>query len=310
MARLPYGLLTLLLILVGTSLGSAQVRLEPKLTPNDTWKIENEIKTSQVLTLAGMNIETAGSQTIALRKTVSAPADDGRIRVKHAIEQLQASLSLPGGVKLDFDSARPDAAPPGTQFDLFLDIFRAMARASWTEVHGPDGRVVAVEGEKEILASINENLRPALERQFEPEYLIEQANNELDKLPSSPVNIGDSWQRTFNTRLDSGQNLNIVTRFEYIGTVDRDGVTLDQIGARAIEIRYSIDQDAPTPLRVSSSDLKLAESDGMFLFDRARGQIIESRDKMHIVGDINFVIAGMPQPGKVDLTMEVNRKRT
>ena len=71
---------------------------------------------------------------------------------------------------------------------------------------------------------------------------------------------------------------------------------------------YSL-QDSPLPLTVKSSELKAAESEGVVLFDRDLGQVVESTGSIRITGDITFTVNNMDLPSKLDLKMQSNVAR-
>jgi hypothetical protein len=281
---------------------SAQVKLEHKYPDGAKSTTVMQVKTKQVLTLAGMDIETGADQTFTITSVNGQRAADGTLQVVHKFDALTAKVSLPGGVELEFDSSKPNADPPGTQFDIVLDIYKVLAKSSWTATHDKSNRVISVEGRDKALESLDEALRAATKKQFEPEYLKQQANDELNKIPSKPVSKGDTWDLTTVVRLDSGQKLTFTTQYQYQGTAEHGGKQLDQIKSTTKEVTYSVDADAP--LKVTKSDLKVTSSDGLILFDREAGQVIESRNTMQIKGDLTLEVLGNEYPGKLDLTLE------
>ena len=62
------------------------------------------------------------------------------------------------------------------------------------------------------------------------------------------------------------------SQFTYEGTIERDGKTLDKITNKVLSVTFALDK-SPLPFSLKSSDLKAAESDGVILFDRERGQL-------------------------------------
>src|SRR5689334_19452595 len=86
----------------------AQVTLKPKLEPGARYKTQETTKVAQSLKLNGADLGTsAENKTVA--ETVYRERDgEGNLPVETKIESLVTILSLPGGVKLHFDSAKPD----------------------------------------------------------------------------------------------------------------------------------------------------------------------------------------------------------
>ena len=280
----------------------AQVTFKYKFPDGRKSTSEAKVTTAQTLTLAGMEIKSGAEQSLTVASTNGQRAADGMLTVTTKIEAIKASVTLPGGVDLEFDSAKPDAAPPGTQFDFLLDVFKATAKSTWDSVMNKDNRVVATTSRDAVYADLPENIRDAMKAQLDPEYLTTVANDELAKLPSEPVSPGDSWERTNAVRLDSGQRLTFTSKYTYEGSVQQDGKNLEKIASKTTEVSYSVEGESP--LKVVESDLKVAESDGVILFDPAYGQIVSQRSKVQIKGSLKLEVMGMEFPGTLDLTME------
>ncbi len=307
MSRILFGTLSIALVVGLAATASAQVRLEYKFPDGEKSTTVVQVKTKQVLNLSGMDLESGADQSFTITSVNGQRAADGTLKVVHKIDALNTKVALPGGIELAFDSSKPDADPPGTQFDVLLDVFKALSKSSWTATHDKSNRVVAIEGRDKAFESLDETLRAALKKQFDPDYLKQQANNELDVIPSTPISKGDTWELTVPVRLDSGQLLTFTTQYKYEGTVERGGKQFDQIKSTTKEVTYSVDADAP--LKVLKSELKVASSEGAILFDREAGQAIESRSKTQIKGEITLEIVGKELPGTLDLTLEQITKR-
>jgi hypothetical protein len=290
-------------VLVLPSFAWAQTKLELKIPDGEKTTSTVKVSSKQTLTLAGMNIDTSSEQEMVISTVNGKREADGTLRQQQKIDALKAKLSLPGGVELEFDSSKPDAAPAGTAFDVILDLIKVNAKASWTVVRGRDNRVTAIEGRDKILEGLDEAKRAMLQKQLDPAYLRDVANKELDKLPSRPVNKGDSWEVTETLRLEQGQNMTFKTKYTYEGLADHNGRQLDKINAETLEVSYGIDADAALPLKVSSAELKPKSLEGVILFDREKGNVAESRSSVQIQGTINFDINGQAVPANLDLTI-------
>ncbi len=293
--------LVALLASVATS-APAQVTLKYKFPDGRKSTSEAKVSTSQTLTLAGMEIVSGSEQSLTITATTGQRAADGTLTVSNKIEALKADVTLPGGVELNFDSANPDADPPGTQFDFLLDVFKLTAKSTWESVLSQDNRVVAVKGRDAVFADLPETIRDAMKEQLDPAYLTTVANDELDKLPSEPVSPGDSWERTNTVRLDSGQRLTFTNEYTYEGSVQQDGKNLEKITLKTEEVGYFVEGNSP--LKVLESDLEVAASEGVILFDPAYGQIVSQRNKVQIKGSLKLELMNKEFPGQLDLTME------
>jgi len=65
-----------------------------------------------------------------------------------------------------------------------------------------------------------------------------------------------------------------------------------------------MDPNANSPLKIKSSELTVASSEGTILFDRTKGAVVESVSKIKITGDMKTEINATEVPAKLDLTIE------
>jgi hypothetical protein len=286
----------------------AQIELEHKVPDGRKTTANSYVKVKQTLTIAGMDIPTSSEQNITTSEANGKRQANGTLAAEHKIESLQATVNV-AGMELTFDSVNADAPPPGTALDALIDVFKAVAKSSWTVTYGQDNRVLSVKGRDDALQNLPEAIRAATAKQFDPQHLTEQSNQELRILPDGPVKQGDTWEREAMTLFDSYQSMTFTTVYKYEGTVEKDGKSLDMISAKTKTATYAMSADSPSPLKIVDSDLQVAESSGTILFDRAAGMIVDSKDKKHIAGSLKIQVNGMDLPGKLDLTFETTMNR-
>ena len=121
-------------------------------------------------------------------------------------------------------------------------------------------------------------------------------------LPDGPVKEGETWERSTESNLGSGQVMSFRTKYEYKGTIEQDGRKLDKIEGKAFEVSLVINGNPM--LQLTKSDLKIKESASTILFDREKGHVVSRVSKVRIDGPLTLTINGMELPGKVDLTMQ------
>lgn len=306
----PISLTVCLLLLACPLAAQAQekVTLKFKVLEGQESTVLAETETDQTLTLTvggmDMDVQTGATQSKTLRSKTGQRGPDGKIRTENAIEHMSANISLPNG-EIQFDSNDDEHVKTGSPADMLVDILAATAKAKWAVVYDANNRVVAVEVAPGPLQSLEPNVRQMVEQQFDPNYLKEQANNQIELFPNRPIAVGDTWRKSSEVRLDSGQSLTFTTDYKYEGTVQGpDGQQLDRVSVDTKEVSYAIDPNSPSPLRLKNSNLKVDSSDGYVLFDRERGHVREQSEKVHITGTMTFTAGGMEIPGKLDLTMK------
>jgi hypothetical protein len=287
------------------------VKLERKWPEGETRKTQSMLRLDQVMTIQGMEIETHVEQSSTTSLAAGKRRDDGGLPVTSKIEAFKASVSLPGGLSVDYDSANPDAAPDDPMLKPILDAFKASADVEYTFVVGKNGEIAAVEGLEKVrekFEASNPETAEMVKERFQPESMKKALGDEMNILPDTLVRPGDSWTRSQTQQMGMGQSLTFETKYTYEGTVEKDGKTLDKITVKSTGVKYAQDPSAGGPARVVGSDLKVESSDGQILFDRAAGREVESRQSTRMVGPLTLEVMGQQIDVDLDLTVESSSK--
>ena len=292
-------LLCLAVLVAATpNLVSAQVKLEQKYPEGAVSTTETEATTNQTLVLAGMNVETK-SQTFAVgSSTVGKRAADGSLEIVEKTESFQSEISLPGGLAISFDSSNPDKKASNPLLEPIVDSLRAITKNPITLKLDANNKLVGAslpEGEYEKLTGMAKD-------QLSPEWLKKGIERHMAHLPSEAVKVGDKWEYSHEVNPGEGQVLTFRTQYEYAGTVEKDGKTLDKITSKVLDVTFAINGNPM--LQVKNCELKVQDSSGTCLFDRKLGNTVSRASKTQIVGPLTLVINNMEFPGSLDLTME------
>lgn len=281
----------------------AQVKLELKYPPGAKSTTESSVTTNQILTLGGMDIETKSSTFSLASKTIGQPAEDGTLSVVEKVNVLQTEVGLPGGIKLQFDSANPEKKADIPQLEPLMERLRATFTTPVTTILDAERKLKEVrfpEGVAESVDASNKSL-------FDPVKRKKAAEQASGFLPTDAVKPGETWERATEADFGGGQTMAFRTRYTYVGTVDQDGKTFDKITAKVFEVSYSVDP-SNAALQVTKSDLKVTESDATILFDRERGDVDQKTNKLRIQGPLTLNFNGAELDGKLDLTIEDKSK--
>ncbi len=290
-------------LMAGAGDAHAQVTLELKFPEGTKSSTQTESVVNQTLTLAGNDILTKANTFTTSTSTIGTRAADGTLAIVEKVESLQSELDL-NGTKLQFDSANPDKKADLPQLEPLLDLYRTLVKLPMTRT---------LEAKTNKLKSLTlpdgefEKLGEVAKDRFNPEKLKKATEQALSFLPDGPVKVGDKWERATEADLGGGQLMSFRSKYEYLGTVEQDGATLDKIEGKAFEVSFAIVGNPM--LQVTKSDLKIKESAYSYLFDRERGHLVSKNAKVRIDGPITLVIGGMTLDGKVDLTMEEKSTR-
>lgn len=290
-------------LILGTLLTApavAQVALvnKPNYEPGHSSRTTSQIKTRQVLTLAGKNLESQNEQYMVLVETPGPLNQDGTRPVKYSFDTLRIGLTSPG-ITLKFDSAQPDKPNELPQLDQVLDLFRRLAKARWTATFGRDNLIKSIEYEGKPFADLD----PELQKEVDPEKDAQTANDILRRLPNKVVQPNETWQRTERFNPGSGQMMEFVREFKYLGPKQVEGRTLQEIEVKTTGVKYLALGDQ-APLKVAGSDLKVEASKGTILYDQELGVMTRSTEQTRVNGAITFLVEGTEVQGQLDLTID------
>ena len=292
-----------LLFIAGAA--QAQTQLVPKPLEGKTTTTA-QMKLAQSLKIAGMDVVTNVDTHIVSVLAAAKPAGDGSQKVTNKTDKMLVRIVGPG-FEVDFDSAKPNEAKAGIpQLQEAIDTFKALSGASYTLTYNPKGEVTAVEGVDQIIKNATpeaaEHVKAALSR----EKLQLETAQERGALPEKSVNKGDRWQRIEIQDIGAGQTLTLDTFYEYVGTVEKDGKTLDKVSIFVNGVKYAQDPNQVGPAKVTRSELQVGGSSGHYLFDRATGMIVERVSNTKITGNMTLDVNGMELPSTLDLTIDLN----
>jgi hypothetical protein len=284
----------------------AQVKLEYKFKEGHSTKTKVTSKVQQTLTLAGMDIETSADEVIIASSSAGKRADDGTLPVRQTIDSIRVQFTIMGQT-YNYDTADPNAKIELPQLAFVGDVLKALAGSTYTVVLDKSNKVKAVEGGEKVLEKAKD-LDPMALETLKDRLEVDRIRREFEKshanLPTILVREGEPWEQTETDDIGSGQTLTFRRRYEYKGTVQRDGKTLDRIAITALDVKYAMDPDSKSPLKVTKSDLAVDSSKGEMLFDREAGEVVERKGVTRIKGDMDFKINDMDLPGKLDLTLD------
>lgn len=292
---------SVVLVLTVCSAGFGQVKLEHKLIEG-TYVSETKSRIDQSLIIAGMDTTTEADTKVTAQSTIGKRDAGGSVREQTKVTGMQINMKVMGSEYM-FDSANPENK--GTSaLEILRDVHKAISKRSTTTLYDKENKIVSVQHDEDILPSLAPEIQKLVKNELDPENIKKAVNQELQKFPTDPVKPGDSWERTETASFGGGQTMTFQTKYTYEGTVEKDGRKLDKINSKTLSVTYALDGDAPIPLKLKGSDLKAAESDGVYFFDREQGRVVEHKSSMRITGGITFEVNNMELPSKLDLKMQ------
>lgn len=304
-----FAVATLSLTLGLASAVFAQVSLRAQ-NPEGTANYIYSTSVDQTLNIAGMDFPTKADLSITLSMTNSKPDAEGKVKIEQRQDAVVASFNLPMNLSLNYDSSKPETAKTDNPtLQQIIDGLTAMQGKAFTRVVDKDNRLVALEGVDVILEKATPAARDEVKRELDLAEQQRAWTQDVKRLPDGPVKPGDRWKRTEVVTIGGGQTLTFDIYYDYQGTVEKNGKTYDKLGIFHETVKYEIAADSSLPIRVANQELKLESTTGTVLFDRARGEVVDSTQTVKIVGPLGLSFNDMALPGKLDLTMTMAYKK-
>jgi len=295
------------LALVWTQTAHAQVKLEYKFPEGRKFTYKTTSKTSQNLTLMGMGIETETDETVISSRSVGKKRADSTLPIEDKVESLHVEMSLPGGLKLNYDSSDPNVKVDNPALAFLGDVFKLAGETAYTVVLDDRHKVKAIEGTEKLLEKadkLDALAKDTIRSRLEPDKLKTKFEQEHQNLPDVLARSGEPWERTEVLDAGNGQTITFRKKYEYVGTEQKGDKTLDKISSKAIGVDFKQDPESKSPLKVVKSDLKVESSTGTILFDREQGCVVDAKGKTRLKGPMTFSANGQEIPGEIDLTFE------
>lgn len=260
---------------------------------------ETESKVDQTLTIAGMAVETK-ALTFQTTKTEIGERDaEGKLPVTETVTSLRSDLELPGGTKINFDSANPDQKADNPLFEPLMEVFRAIVKNPITALVDRENHVT----EAKIANNAQDQLPKEVQSFLQPERQKRDREQAWSFLPDKEVEAGAEWERFIEQDLGGGQTFSFKMKYTYAGPEQKDNKTYHKFGLEHLEATYALDPNGNPMVQVPKSDLKVAKSSGSILYDPATGEIPFRESLVKITGTMTLTINGMDFPSDLNLTM-------
>ncbi len=236
--------------------------------------------------------------------------DDGTLPIEMKVDSIRSKITVQGQEYVVDAEADQDPKIDLEPLAFVADLIKATRGASYTVVLDAKNGVKFVEGTEKNLEKVGD-LKPQAAAELKSRFDAERIKREFEQahgnFPDGLVREGEPWERTETADVGSGQSLTLKKRYEYKGTVTKDGKTLDKIDIKVVDVTYKMVPGAEAPAKVTKSDLKVASSEGTILFDREAGAVVEHSEKYRMTGDLTIVIKingeDKELPSKLDLTI-------
>lgn len=275
-----------------------QTTLVRKYVEGAAYQSRVAVNIDQKLTLGGQDAGTKANNIVEVKTSIGKRDAEGKLPISISTSLKSAEIALPGGVKIKFDAANPDAkeeVPGNPLYEIVRDRIKANANTTMEITLDKDDKVFEIKGLKPEAGASEEDVKLEFEE-------------EARQLPGKPLKKGDTWEAEVKANLGQGQLMTFKRKFTYEGETFKSTVNstrkVEKITAVDSEVTYSIREGGAFPGKVTRSELKVAASKHTLLFDPAQGRFIKVASKVQVTGPIGISIMGVELGGDLDLTME------
>jgi hypothetical protein len=287
------GLTVLLALTAGAPLPDRSI-FRWQFEPGRSLVFEQTSEVEQEMTVNGATLTQSQQQVFRLRLTPVRDLGNDRWILAFQVEGCRMEIKMQGNT-FSFDSDKPDPNSPLAGF--FKALVGTELRLTYDRAQG----IVAVEGREALLrrlADVDATLRPMLGAILTEESMKEMGAQVLPTLPVQRARVGESWDR--KSTLEMGPIGRYLTSTKFTYASSEGGQEYYRVDVQDIRFQPPDPMVKPgaLPFQVKESDLK-GKGSGEILFDRNRGRLAASSQKITLEGSLTISIGAAEQ--KLDL---------
>jgi len=256
---------------------AAQVRLEWKFAPGDSFVVERQLTQVQEIEVKDRTFKHENHSTWKVRVAVTDRQRDN------------------GVLTLTLEDVSYEAKGVGNPAAFDDKLAARMKGASFTLTVSPQGTVKKLEGYDAFISKLAED-KPDAERVlrtvFAEEGMEETCAEIFSFLPRKAVRVGDKWTRETVEPVPPFGALQSKLEYQYLGVPVKEPLHVINC---TIETTFKKPAAEPDLFRVVKRELQSDEGQASFVFDVRTGRLVSSERSMIVRGNV---------------TVEVNEQRT
>lgn len=247
----------------------AQVQMDWKLKPGDSFNIETVSSSRQLMSTQGKDFQQDIALTTLIACTVKDKTPDGNLVIEQKVESFKAA----------------NKAQPSDEKTI-----EQVRGASWTVVLNPKWEVVKLDGHEELLRRIagqQKEDHALVAAALTPENMKKSVSEVFAFLPGKPVNPGDKWEAKTEMPLGPLGNLSRSLQYTYEGKGTVDGKPVEKITFTGTAGYAPPKEKRPgVGLHIVRGDLKVEKLAGTIFFDPVQGRLVQAETKLLLKGNL------------------------
>jgi len=265
-------------------------------------------KLKQTQAFMDKKINTEVNNTDVSTWSISQGANKDRLEIKTENKSLHVKMNITGAGDYVFDSSKNDNEKGSALGAALTPLYERLSGASISLVLTPQGKLVQVQGLKELLGDVLKD--NPLAAQFAAGGSEEGARLGLAEfvpmLSEKPVSPGHRWETPFEVSLDKFGKATGKTTYIYEGESEAAGRKTAKITS-VTELSFDLDLDMGAA-KVKGS-LAVTQSKGTIHFDPKQGCVVSLNKEYTIAGNLNVTVGDKNIPVAMEqvqtVTMEL-----
>lgn len=285
------------------SRADAQTLLSPRVEPNSRSSYELVTETNQTITIGGQTWPTEVVQTMVLERSTQDREPTGELWITFRPLRLKVEIKQSELEPRVFDWSRERDTvenPAETPTDPAFATLLPLVRSTWRVRIDEEGEVVGAEGPPLENSDLDPRVREALERQLNPERLMEQAQRDLHPFPPRPIVVGDTFSTARTWNLTSGDKIEVEERRRYGGTLGQLAERRHRVTWTYENVQFIADEDDVAETVPQYESLRIVRGNGELLFDADEGVVTRESRELVVSGDLLLPLRSGNVSGEVE----------
>jgi hypothetical protein len=275
-----------------------------------TFYQEMTTDTDQIIQIQDNQTTNKQKQSFVYSYTPKGRDADGNWLIVQRIEAVKMDFDT-NGSRISYDSTTNEMS--GSFLDLLFTLFtgnslkaslKALVGSEFLIVVDKNGRPLRVEGSEANIERVrgkSPQMASVMKEMMNKDSWMETASSAFTAIPDRNLALRDSWERgPFKMDMGPIGLFEINYRYTYDG-IDRVIPDLHRIAMKTdVKYRAPGRNAGGLPFKIVNSYLQTTRSDGVILFNSAKGRMESSESETELKGKLKIEIAGMITP--VDLT--------
>ncbi|MCI0378832.1 MAG: DUF6263 family protein [Gemmataceae bacterium] len=271
--------------------GGQQLRYQPKAGELIYRKVQKMTQTQNIM---NKDLKQEMSNTEVSVWSVGEADKQGNLEIRSATKLLVAKMNLEPVGDYSFDSRKDDNEKGSALGAALTPLYERMSTANLVYTISPQGKVLKIDGFKEVIGDAKDNPIAAQFAGGGSEEMAKLALGELvAQFSDKPVNPGGRWEVPFALNFDKFGAAKGKKTYTYEG---EGKVGAHKTAKLSLNTEMAFDIDIDMGGAKVTGKMSITDSSGTIHFDPKRGVLVSLKYEYKISGNLNVSAGGMDIP--------------